>query len=81
MNGADRIDENIADVDAIPTDSPDSGTQSAAGEPDGELPALGRQTLAGLRLEGREAVECRSWIYLTIKLVHIFRDGQGRRHN
>jgi hypothetical protein len=76
-NGADRIDENIADVDAIPTDS---GTQSAAGEPGGELPALGRHTLAGLRLEEQEALECRSWRYRIIKFAHTFRDAQGRRY-
>ena len=45
VNGVDRTDENIAHVDAIPTGSPDSGTQSDAGEPGGELPALGRHTL------------------------------------
>jgi hypothetical protein len=78
--GADRIEENIAHVDAIPTGSPDSGTQSDAAEPGVELRALGRHTLIELRLEEHEAVECRSWIYRTIKFVHIFRDDQGRRY-
>ncbi len=79
-NGADRIDENIADVDAIPTGSPDSGTQSDPGEPGGELRALGRHTLVELHLEEHEAVECRSWIYRTIKFAHTFGDEQGRRY-
>jgi hypothetical protein len=46
-NGADEINERIDHADAIPTDSPDSGIQSDAGEPGGELPALGRHTLTG----------------------------------
>ena len=79
-NGADTIHENIADVDAIPTGPPGSGTQSDAGAPGGELPALGRHTLVELHLEEYEAVECRSWIYRTIKFVHTFRDAQDRRY-
>ena len=79
-NGTNTIHENIAPVDAIPTVSPDSGIQSAVGESGGELTALGRHTLVELHLEEQEAVECRSWIYRTIKFVHIFRDDQGRRY-
>jgi hypothetical protein len=78
-NGVDRIDENIAPVDAIPTGSPGSGTEFEAGNPTGEVPVVGRHTLVELHLEEQEAVECRSWIYRTIKFVHIFRDDQGRR--
>ncbi len=79
-NGADRIEENIADVAAIPTGSSESGTQSDTAEPGSEPIATGRHTLVELQLEEQEAVECRSWIYRTIKFVHTFRDDQGRRY-
>jgi len=78
--GAYRIDENIADVAAIPTGSPDSCTQFDAAEPGSEPIATERHTLVELHLERQEAVECRSWLYRTIKFVHIFRDDQGRRY-
>ncbi len=79
-NGADEINERIAHVAAIPTGSPDSDIQSAVGESGSDLTALGRHTLIELRLEEQEAVECRSWIYRTIKFVHTFRDDQDRRY-
>ena len=44
-NGADRIDENIAHVDAIPTVSLDSGIQSAVGKPGNGMLTVGRHTL------------------------------------
>ena len=78
--GADGTDENIAHVGAIPTGSPDSGTHSDAGEPGDEQPALGRHTLAALRLEEYEEQTWRSWIYRTVKFVHTFRDDSGRRY-
>jgi hypothetical protein len=80
VNGADRIDEDIAHGDATPTGSPESGTQSDTAEPGSEPIATGRHTLVELQLEEQEAVECRSWIYRTIKFVHTFRDDQGRRY-
>jgi hypothetical protein len=79
-NRADGINGNIDHVDATPTVSPDSGTQSNAAEPGSELRALGRHTLVELHLEEYEEQTCRSWIYQRIKFAHIFRDDSGRRY-
>ena len=79
-NGADRIDENIADVDAIPTGLPDSGTQSAVGKPGNGMLTVGRHTLVEIHLEEYEEKTWREWIYRTIKFIHTFRDDQGRRY-
>jgi hypothetical protein len=78
--GADKIEENIADVDAIPTDSTGSDRTLDFGKPGNGVLTVGRHTLVELHLEEHEAVECRSWIYRTIKFVHTFRDAQGRRY-
>jgi len=79
-NEAERIEKNIAHVDAISTDSTGSERTLDSGKPGNGMLTVGRHTLVGLRLEEQEAVECRSWIYRTIKFIHIFRDDQGRRY-
>jgi hypothetical protein len=79
-NGADRIDENIADVDTILTDSPDSGTEFEAGNPTGEPLSLGRQVLVGLRLVDTDIINTRYGRHRITKYGHTFRDDQGRQY-
>jgi hypothetical protein len=78
--GADEINENIADVDAIPPDSPDSGTEFEAGNPTGEPLSLGRQVLVGLRLVDTDIINTRYGRHRITKYGHTFRDDQGRRY-
>jgi len=79
-NRADGINEIIVPVDAIPTDSTGSDRTLDSGKPGNGMLTVGRHTLIELHLEEQEAVECRSWIYRTIKFLRIFRGDQGRRY-